>query len=729
MQERESPNAGGQNHMMQKESAARLFLLKLFFAVFFLLVAARLTKIQVMEADRYQVVAKKQYEQKIILPGIRGNIHDRNGNILVSNTMFVSFAVDPKMVGESAEKIAERFSTVFERPKSFYRERLTPGEKSQRRFIWLERQVRPEKVRRIDTGSLEGIVVINESKRLYHYDELAAPAIGFTDLDNKGISGVELQLDEELRGRDGYVVMQRDGLGRARSSADYPRVDPANGNQIVLTLDLAYQSIAEDELRRGIEANKADAGLVVMLNPKTGEILAIASYPIINPNDVSRIDMSLAKNRAVSDVFEPGSIFKIVTASAAYEYGLVSPEQKFNAEGGTYKVTLPRGVIRLIKDTHEHDWLTFQEAVEVSSNIVMAKISMGIGAERMYRQARDFGFGIPTGIDLPGEVRGRLKKPHEWSGTTLQTLSYGYEVAVTPLQIAASYAAIANKGVLMRPFFVKEVRNQTGEILREQLPQMIRRVVNEKTAAFLSEAFEGVVERGTAKEVKLSSVRIAGKTGTSRKVIDGQYVSGSYTSSFVGYFPAEDPQIVCLVMMDNPRARGYYGGSTSGPIFRNIAKRIVNTSANFSRTPASRLAKEHGPGITVPDVRTLPLHIAEKILDGLDLKAQTFGTGDVVVRQVPEPGKKVEKGDVIALALNSESAKGGVAGDRVVVPNVRGMSIRRAINRLVIDEFEADIVGSGVVVQQTPTPGTNAKPGTRVRIVCEPRAYTTATLY
>lgn len=726
MQQRENPNVRAQDQVVQKESTTRLFLLKLFFALFFLLVAARLVKIQVLEADRYQSVAKKQYEQTITLPGIRGNIYDRNGNVLVSNTMFVSFGADPKIVGESAVKIAERFSKVFERPKSFYLERLASSEKSQRRFIWLERHVRPEKVRRIDTGSLEGIVVINEPKRLYHYDELAAPAIGFTDLDNKGISGVELQLDEELRGRDGYVVMQRDGLGRARPSADYPRVDPANGNQVVLTLDLAYQSIAEDELRRGVEANKADAGLVVMINPKTGEILALAHYPSINPNDLIRVNLSLAKNRAVSDMFEPGSVFKIVTAASAYEYSLVSPEQKFNAEGGTYKVTLPRGVVRLIKDTHEHDWLTFQEAVEVSSNIVMAKVSTGIGAERMYRQARDFGFGIPSGIDLPGEVRGRLKKPHEWSGTTLQTLSYGYEVAATPLQIAASYAAIANKGVLMRPFFVREVRNQKGDVLREQRPQMIRRVVSDKTAALLSEAFEGVVERGTAKEVKLSTVRIAGKTGTSRKVVDGQYVSGSYTSSFVGYFPVEDPQIVCLVMMDNPRARGYYGGLTSGPVFRNIAKRIVNTSANFSRSPASRLAEEHGPGITVPDVRTLQLHIAEKILDGLDLKTQTFGTGDVVVRQAPEAGKKAEKGDVITLALNSEQT---VEGDRVVVPNLHGMSIRRAINRLVIDEFEADVVGSGVVVQQTPTAGTHAKPGARVRIVCEPRPYTAATLY
>lgn len=712
--------------ILQKESASRLFLLKLFFALCFLVIGARLVKIQIIEADRFQAIARKQYEQKIILPGIRGKIYDRNGNVLVSNTMYVSLAADPKMVGENAGAVAEKFSRVFGKPKEVYLERLAQAEKLQRRFVWLERQVRPETARRLDAGSLAGIVVVNEPKRLYHYDDLGAAAIGFTDIDNKGISGVELAFDEDLRGRDGYVIMQRDGLGRARPSADYPRVEPVNGQHVVLTLDLAYQSIAEDELRRGVEANKADGGLVVMLNPKTGEILALAHYPSLNPNEPDRGDLSRAKNRAVSDMFEPGSVFKIVTATAAYEYNLVSPEQKFNAEGGTYKVLMPRGGIRLIKDSHEHDWLTFQEAIEVSSNIVMAKVSTGIGAERLYRQARDFGFGIPTGIDFPGEVRGRLKKPHEWSGTTLQSLSYGYEVAATPLQLAVAYAAVANRGVLMRPFVVKKVIGEDGGPIRQQEPQMIRRVMSERTAALLTSAFEGVVIRGTGKEAYLPVVRIAGKTGTSRKVVDGRYAQGSYTSSFVGFFPVEDPQIVCLVMMDNPRARGYFGGVTSAPVFRNIARRIVTTSTSFSRKPESRFAEEHPSGIAVPDVRSLQLSVATKILAGLDLRIQTFGDGDVVVRQSPEPGKLVEEGDVVTLGLSDHQA---LQSDRVSVPEVRGMSVRRAINRLMIEDLEAVITGSGVVVQQEPAAGTVVRPGARVRIICEPRSTLQAVLY
>jgi cell division protein FtsI/penicillin-binding protein 2 len=711
---------------VQKESARRLLALKLFFALFFLTICARLVKIQILEADRFQAMARKQYEQKITLPGIRGKIYDRHGNVLVSNTMYVSFAADPKIVGENMTLVAEKFAHAFGKPKSVYLERLAQAEKLQRRFVWLERQVRPELARRLDAGSLVGIVVVNEPKRLYHYDELGAATIGFTDVDGRGISGVELALEEHLRGRDGYVIMQRDGLGRARPSADYPRTEPINGQNVVLTLDLAYQSIAEDELRQGVEANKADAGLVIMLDPRTGEVLALAHYPPFNPNEPDRADISRAKNRAVSDIFEPGSIFKIITASAAYEYNLISPQQQFNAEGGTYRVPLPRGGVRFIKDTHEYTWLTFQEAIEVSSNIVMAKASTSIGAERMYRQARDFGFGILTGIDLPGEVRGRLKKPNEWSGTTLQTLSYGYEVAVTPLQIAVAYAAIANKGVLMKPYVVKEILSQDGESLRRQQPQMIRRVVNEATAALLTGALEGVVLRGTGKEAGIPSVRVAGKTGTSRKVVEGQYAEGNYTSSFIGFFPVENPQIVCLVMMDNPRARGYYGGTTSAPVFRNIARRIVNTSSNFSRESETKLAEEHRPGITVPDVRSLQLTIAQKILQGFGLKTRTFGGGNVVVKQSPEPGKLIEQGDVVILALSDQHGAPNVG---ITVPDVRGMSIRRAINRLMIDELDAEIVGSGVVVQQSPAAGTTMRPGGRVRLVCEPRTLQQVALY
>ncbi len=704
--------------------SARVFVLKLFLVAFFAVIAGRLAEIQILNAPKYQTIARKQYEQKFVLPAVRGNIYDRNGNVLASNTMFVSFAADPKIIGEKDAVIAEKFSKVFGRPKSQYLNKLRGNEPS-RRFVWLERRVSPEISRKVESARLEGVVVINEPKRLYHYDELAGSLVGFTNIDNSGISGVELQCDSELSGISGSITMQRDGLGRTRPSADYPSVVPVNGHHVVLTLDLTYQAIVEEELKKGVALNKADGGLALMLNPKTGELLALATVPAVNPNEFTKYGPGAAKNRAITDVFEPGSVFKVVTAGAAYEHQIISPDKRFNAEGGTYRVKMRSGSVRLIRDTHEHDVLTFQESIEQSSNIVMAKAVEEIGAEKFYRMARDFGFGIPTGIDLPGEVRGRLKKPHEWSGTSLSTMSYGYEVAATPIQIIAAYAAVANKGILMKPYAVSRVVSEDGTVLSKQEPQRIRRVVSEETALLLTQAFEGAVDRGTAKEVRVNGLRIAGKTGTAKRILDGRYAAGSYTASFVGYFPVDDPQVVCLVMMDNPRARGYYGGVTSGPVLRAIAQRVIHTSPRFSRPP--EVEARNRDEVTVPDVRNVKEVIASKILSGLQLTSQVFGEGDVVIRQSPPPGTRLEKGDAIRLVLNDE-----VAGDgqgRMIVPDVRGMSMRRAMNRLIIDEFEIELRGSGIVAWQSPRGGEKVPIGTKVLVSCEPRNTASAVLY
>jgi cell division protein FtsI/penicillin-binding protein 2 len=715
---------------IQQQPRGRFLTLKLAFALFFVVIAARLIQIQLIESPKFQALARKQYEQTVVLPAVRGNIYDRYENVLASNSIFVSFAADPKLVGDNAEDIARQFSAAFGKPRAFYLAKLQSVKSSgaPKRFVWLERRVRPEVAKRIESYKLVGVVAVDEPKRLYHYDDVAGTLIGFTDVDNKGISGLEVEFDEYLRGKNGSVVMQRDGLGRARASVDYPRIEPRDGNNLSLTIDLAYQSIVEEELKHGVAANKAAAGLAVMLNPKTGEILAMANVPGINPNDLSSYDVNVARNRVVTDVFEPGSVFKVVTASAAYENNLVTPKKKFFAEHGTFAVQVSaRGRTRKITDTHPYDWLTFQEAIELSSNIVMAKVGPTIGPDRLYLQARNYGFGIPSGVELPGEVRGRLKKPQEWSGTTLQTMSYGYEVAVTPMQIVSAYAAVANKGVMMKPYIISRIHDKNGETILEERPQIIRRVISEQTASLLTEAFEGVVERGTAKEARIPGVRIAGKTGTSKKVIEGKYLLGTYTGSFVGYFPAEDPQVVCLVMIDNPRGGSYYGGSTSAPIFRSIAERIINTSGRFTRKPQPNEEPQPKDGISVPDVRTFQVVIASRLLESHGLKSQPVGTGDIVVRQVPEPGKRLEKDDVVQLVLNETGAE--TPDGPATVPDVRGMSLRRAINRLVVDDFDIKVRGSGVVVDQLPRAGQKILAGATIQLVCEPRAIASAVLY
>lgn len=710
--------------IQQKEililSRPRFLMLKFFFVAFFVVVAIRLINIQLIDSKKYKEIAKKQYEKKFVLPAIRGNIYDRNDNILVSNTMYVSFAADPKIVGNSKQKVAETFSHFFKKPASFYLSKLheKDEEENLKRFVWLERRVNPEMAKRIKLDKLEGVVVINEPKRLYHYDELASTLLGFTNIDNVGISGIEFQYDGEMKGTDGFVVMQRDGMGRVRPSADYPRRDPEDGKNIYLTIDLTYQAIVDEELRKGVENSKADGGFAVILNPKTGEVIALSVFPAINPNDVGNFDIAYARNRVVSDIFEPGSVFKLVTASAAYENGLVKPDSRFNAEHGKMKVMLNNKKFIFINDSKEYDYLTFKQAIEVSSNIVMAKVGKMLGGENIYRQARRLGYGMSTCIDLPGEARGILKKPadNNWSGTTVYAISYGYEIGATPIQIACSYAAIANNGVLMRPYVLSKIQDKKGKIF-EQNPQAIRRVASKQTIEWLKNALESVVERGTAKDVYLEGIRIAGKTGTARKYEKGRYVSDSYITSFVGFFPVEDPQVVCLVMLDNPR-NGYYGGVTCGPVFKAIAERIIITSYKFSRETIKQelIANDQ---IVVPDVRMLRPMLAQKILATYNLNSQIFGHGLLVIKQSPEPGKKIEKEATVCLILDDKSAVS--QENEIIIPDVRGMSVRRAMNRLMSDEFQVKIEGSGVVVSQLPNAGEKVQRGASVKLICGQR--------
>ncbi|MBI3364103.1 MAG: transpeptidase family protein [Ignavibacteriae bacterium] len=660
-----------------RSARIRVRLLQSGILVFFAVVCLRLIQIQVVESPKFREIAQKQYQSKVILPAARGAFVDRNENTIATNSVFVSFAADPKVAVEDARAIATTFAKLFGKPKSYYLEKL----RSDSRFVWLERQVDGNTANRIAEMKLGGVIARNEPKRLYYHDQVAGQLIGCTDIDNNGIAGLELEFNQELRGADGYVIFQRDGLGRARPTVDYPRIEPIDGNSIALTIDMGLQAIAEKEVKRGVEQSKADRGIVVMLQPKTGEILALAQYPCIDPNNFGKYEADDQRLRAATDIFEPGSVFKIVTASAALEYNLVQPDRKFFAENGTYIVHAASGKSRTITDTHKEGWITFQQAVEVSSNIVMAKASEIIGSERLYKMARDYGFGIATNVEFPGEVKGVLKKPVEWSGTTLNTIAFGYEVGVTPLQIAAAYAAVANGGILMKPYLFSREIDDNGLIVRTSQPQVIRRVVSEQTAKTLTDFFTGVVERGTGKPAALPGMKVAGKTGTSRKLIEGRYEQGNYTASFVGYVPADDPQLVCLVMLDNPRGGNYTGGTVSAPVFRAIVERAMSISNIFAPMAQART---------------------------------------IITKNEPQSNMKDGEGqEALANTVAEQTTPKLKSG---IVPDVRGYSLRRAVGVLTTGKLEPVVNGSGIVIQQSPEAGQFAKPGTKVFLTCQPKS-------
>lgn len=697
----------------RRASRRRMLWVKIVLLCAFVVVVLRLVQIQLFDAAKFQEIAKHQSEVSVPLPAARGNIYDRNGTLLVSNTMTVSLAADPKLLGKDEGTLVTRLTRVFDHPRSYYLGKIEEG----RRFVWLERRVSAHVAKEVATPDIDGLIELDEPRRLYHYEQVAGQVIGLTDVDNKGLSGIEEECNDILEGHDGSMIMRRDALGHRRPSVDNPRIDPVNGRSVVLTIDVSYQAIAEEELRKGVEHAKADGGIVVMLDPATGEVLAMASQPGIDPNNPLAVTPEGMRNRAIMDMFEPGSVFKVVTASAALENHLVAPDQRFSAENGTWRVPMGKGKPRIISDTHAYQTLTFQEAVEVSSNIVMAKISNIIGAERLYTMARNYGFGIETGIDLPAEVRGELKRPDEWSGATLNSMAFGYEVGVTPIQIACAYAVVANKGVLMKPYIIKEVLDDRGQVLKENHPEVIRTVISKQTAAMLTTFFEGVVDHGTGVGARLAGVRVAGKTGTSRRFIDGKYETGNFTASFVGFFPADDPKVVCLVMLDHPRVGGYTGGTQSAPIFKSIAEKVYATSARFERRGDEAIA---GRAYVVPDVTMLTVDGARAILAGQGFDVSVEGKGDIVTKMVPSPGSHANPGTEITLVANSGKVTSAQAG-MAVVPDLRGLSMRRAMNLLSSNQLDGQLSGSGVVSAQSPSPGTQVRPGARIVVRCEPR--------
>ncbi|MDP1678231.1 MAG: penicillin-binding transpeptidase domain-containing protein [Bacteroidota bacterium] len=711
----------------QRDYKHRLLMVKIVFLLAFVAAGERLVQIQLIESGKYQDIAKRQYEARVPLVAERGNIFDRNGNVLAANSQFVSFAADPKIAGEDAKFIAKEFSKVTGKSEREYIAKL----QSDRRFVWIERHLRPDVADLIPLKKMGGIVKMNEAMRLYHYDELAGQVLGATNIDNVGVSGIEQQFNGILRGRDGYVIMQKDGLGRKRPSVDYPREEAVNGHSIELTIDLQYQSIADEELKKGIARTQAEAGLVVMIRPQTGEILAMANFPQVNLNKVQ--DADALKNRIISDMYEPGSVFKIVTASAALQNELVALDKVFYGENGKYTIEYPGKKFRLINDSHPLKNVTFIDAMAQSSNIVMAKVSDLIGQEKLYKQSRDFGFGMMTGIELPSESNGQLKKTSEWSMASLNSIAYGYEVGVTPLQMVSAYSAIANDGMLMKPYIVQREKDELGQEVYAGQPQMIRRVISKNVNEQVKQMLEAVVEYGTGMVVKIPGIRIAGKTGTSRKHVDGKYEEGSYNASFIGFFPVEKPEVVCLVMIEKPKAGGYYGATASAPIFKAIAERIINNNGLIAKTmiaeqnPPTQVLQSGESTVIVPDVINKDMDDATASLRQFNLAAKVIGTGEEVVRQYPPAGKKVERGSIVQLMMN-ETEQAAVSG-AAKVPEVRGMSVRRAVNKLAAEQFGVSIVGSGIVVNQFPTPGTPLKQGVKVTIMCEPRAISTAQLY
>ncbi|ABL66711.1 Peptidoglycan glycosyltransferase [Chlorobium phaeobacteroides DSM 266] len=657
-----------------KRFGQRLGFVVLLFFVFLVAIILMLLNIQVVNVRKYQEKALKQYVRIVTEKAQRGIIIDRHGRMLAETVETISFYADPKKVRktpvvdkngkmvvdrksrelkthDNTAEIAKMFSEVTGQPQRFYLKAL----RKRKGVAVLARKLPVAKALPLMQQKIHGVWFDKEQQR--YYLNVAAQVIGVTDSKNKGISGLELQLDKSLRGQDGSRIYQRSANGTRYPAPDVLQQDPEKGNSVQLTIDADIQSIVEDELAKAVVEFQAGAASGIVMDVRSGEILAMASNPTYDLNRRATWTPERSRNRAVTDSYEPGSTFKIVMASAGTEVLHRKAEDMVFAHNGV----LPFGRLR-IRDHEAYGNITFQQAVMYSSNVIAAKTAMAVGPEKFYAYTKNFGFGSKSGVGLIGESPGFVRSLKKWDKTTLPWMGYGYQVMVTPLQMVQAYAALANDGELMRPFVVKKVMDREGKVIRENTPQTVRKVVTTETARYLAQRyFKAVVDSGTAKKAAIPGISVAGKTGTARRARNGSYANPVFIASFVGFFPVESPRYAMIILVEEPRGM-YYGGTVAAPVFSSIATRMLACSEELQKNLAFR-APEQGvidaiATVAVPDLHGLKGKDAKRLLEWLGLVMEYTGDSDgLVVYQNVTAGVPVDKESIIRVKLAMKTVK------------------------------------------------------------------------
>lgn len=546
--------------MYPRRHSPRFGLIFLFLILCFVIFAIRLVLIQIFNSDFLAGLAKKQHNHLIILEPKRGTIYDRHMKPLAINLPVYSLYANPKSMSDSDKA---RAIAVLADKFGFNRAMVKNRLEREKYFVWLGRKMPQEYYEQIKSYKLKGIDFVKESKRFYPNKSLAAHIIGFAGIDNNGLEGMELHLNHYLKGKEGMSQILRDARQR-ELLIEKNYVAPQDGASIILTIDETIQYIAERALEEGFKKFNAKGASIIVLNPKTGEILALANQPTYNLEEFSSVSPENKTNRALAYTYEPGSVFKIVAASAALEENAFKETDMIFCENGSYKVGN-----HYLKDHDPLGTLSFKEVIEQSSNIGTTKIAQRLGPEVFYKYAHKFRFGTRTGIDMLGEVGGWLKLPAQWSKTSIGAIPIGQEVTVTALQLAASISAIANDGVYMKPFIIKEIRDDHDQVIEAFEPQMVDRIITTETAYRVQAILQGVVENGTGKKAQIPGVTVAGKTGTAQKVEGGVYSHSKFYASFIGFAPVDNPQLAAVVVFDEPHP-AYYGGTVSAPVFQKV---------------------------------------------------------------------------------------------------------------------------------------------------------------
>ena len=552
--------------MTNKYIKLRVFFVGFVFIVLFAVIGAKAVHLQVYRSPWLAQKASNEYEKSFTSNGKRGTVYDRNLREMAVSIDVTSIAARPAKI-QHPQATSKALAKIFKTDRRKIKKKL----KSKSPFVWVKRQASPKETAAVKALGLEGIEFVPERNRFYPNKTLASQAIGFTGLDGYGLEGIEFSYDRYLRGSDSNFTVLRDALGKVFNE-EQKKGGHSGGYNIVLTIDRALQYITESALGDTIKEYSARSGMVIVMEPQTGAVLALAHAPFFNPNAYTDFNKELWRNRAITDPFEPGSTMKIFSAAAAIDSANIKASSIFYCEKGAYKIG--RNVVHDIK---KHGWLSLQQIIKYSSNIGAVKISEKVGRQRLYHTFQKFGFGAKTGIDSPGETAGSLAHYKNWTSVDTGAIAFGYGIAVSAVQLITAVSAIANDGILMKPYFVKAITDQSGQTLKQFQPQTVRRVISEKTARTLRNIMKTVIsEGGTGTNAALEGYSVGGKTGTVRKLgDDGVYLNNKHIASFVGFTPVENPKLAILIVIDEPKGK-YYGGTVAAPVFRRIAREALN---------------------------------------------------------------------------------------------------------------------------------------------------------
>ena len=612
----------------------------------------RLFQVQILNGEVYQKAVIKQSQKKLDIPPARGNIFDRNNRSLTRNIIHYTLSVNPALV-EKKEQLAKEISKITGNPVNSYLKKINSNSK----FEFLERNLQIDNLDSIQLSKYQGLNIEKKYRRYYPHNFIAAQILGYTNLDDEGISGIEKDFNNYLSGTPGWIHKTKGWSGEIQHKSGMPYQKSIDGSNIQLTIDLEYQSILEEELnRRQLETNSISATGIIM-DPETGEILAMATTPGFNNNKFNSTNPEKHRIRAITDQFEPGSTFKVVSAVSAIDNKDIMLENEFNCETGSYKY-----YTIMVNDHESYGMLTLPQIIQYSSNIGIIKIMEKVGSQVLYSKSREFGFGSKTGISLNGEISGKLSSFTDWSAVSLGQIAMGHEIGVTAIQIALAYCAIANGGYLLKPQIVKQIMDFKGNIVYSEEPIVSRKIATESTMSDLRKMLRGVITNGTGTNADIKGWKIAGKTGTAQKWQNGKYSDNKFISNFTGFFPHEQPQLLAFIMLDEPRKPFHWGNEGAAIAFRRIMKRIINMDDSINPPETNKNHEIHNDNNIIANIEQ-----KENLLIPLSLKSRNL--------------------------------------NKISVPELRGLSMRKAMSTINKMGLQYKVNGSGVVYWQYPKPG------------------------